>query len=158
MGLFRRDRKAPAPVRPAPTAYRTPAPPIGDTPYFAPPPPDRAGRWQVRPGDVVWTSVSFMEQPGAAKDRPVLIVGREPGVFLVLTLTTQQKRAGHREWFAVGSGAWDRQGRPSWARLHPFYRMPENAVRRPGGPIDRATFDALRAVLARDHGWTFPKG
>jgi hypothetical protein len=127
-------------------------------PYVAPPPPDRAGRWPVRPGDVVWTAVPFMDQPGVAKDRPVLIVGREPGIFLVLTLTTQGKRHGHPEWYPLGTGPWDRQGRPSWARLHPWYRMRETDVRRPGGPVDRAVFDGLRGVLARQYGWTFPNG
>lgn len=152
MGLFRRKpeppRRPPAPA-PAPAPFVAP-------PYYAPPPPDRAGRWAVRPGDVVWTSVQFVDQPGVAKDRPVLIVGREPGAFLVLTLTTQQKR--HAEWFPIGAGSWDRQGRPSWARLHPWFRMPENSVRRPGGTLDRATFDALRQVLATRYGWSFPKG
>lgn len=127
-------------------------------PFFAPPPPDRAGQWPVRPGDVVWTAVQFMDQPGVAKDRPVLIVGREPGIFLVLTLTTQAKRHGQPHWYPLGAGNWDPQRRPSLARLHPWYRMRETDVRRRGGSVDRPVFDALRGVLARHYGWTFPNG
>ena len=113
-------------------------------------------RREVAPGDVVWTSVSFMETPGAAKDRPVLVVGREPGLLLVLTMSTQAKRDGHPDWVAIGSGPWDRQGRPSWVRLHPHYRMLDTDVRRPGGRLGEARFAALRAVLVQRYGWTFP--
>jgi hypothetical protein len=157
VGIFRNDRRpAPAPSRP-PAPYVPP--PVPQVPYYAPPPPPApVGRWGVGPAHVVWTAVQFIEQPGLAKDRPVLIVGREPGMFLVLTLSTQQKHQAHRDWFPLGPGPWDRQGRPSWVRLHPFYRMRETDVRRPGGVVDRARFDALRAVLARDYGWTFPNG
>ena len=132
----------------------------GDTPppYYVPAAPEPVGRWGLGPGHVVWTAVRFVDQPEAAKDRPVLIVGREPGMFLVLTLTTQQRRAAHREWYPIGTGDWDRQRRPSWVRLHPYYRMRDTDVRRPGGVVDRPVFDGLRAVLARDHGWTFPNG
>ena len=118
----------------------------------------RIGRWTVGPGHVVWGAVRFVDQPGVAKDRPVLLVGRQPGAFLVLTLSSRPKRPGQQEWYPLRAGPWDRRRRPSWVRLHPWYRLPDGEIRRPGGVVDRAEFDALRGVLAERYHWTFPNG
>lgn len=157
MGLFRRAPQRPqAPqMQPFRPAYPPPA-------AAARPAPARTAasrpRWDLGAGNVVWTAVQFMEQPGVTKDRPVLIVGREPGMLVVLMLSTQQKHSAHRDWYPLGPGPWDAQGRPSWVRLHPYYRMREGDVRRPGGRVDLARFDALRGVLAHHYGWSFPNG
>ena len=132
----------------------------GDRPgYWAPAPNTvRIRRWDIGPAHVVWGAVRFMDQPDQAKDRPVLVVGRQPGVFLVLTLTTKPKRPEQADWFPLGTGGWDRERRPSWARLHPWYRMVDADVRRPGGVVARPEFDALRRVLVERYGWSFPNG
>ncbi len=75
------------------------------------------------PGEIVWTWVPYEEDHSQGKDRPVLLVGRDGDWLLGLQLTSkdhdrdaeQERRAGRR-WVDIGSGAWDRQGRPSEVR------------------------------------------
>src|SRR6478752_307573 len=76
------------------------------------------------PGEVVWAWVPFEENDGRGKDRPVLVVSRERNQLLALMLTSKDHNrdaaweARHgRYWFDVGTGAWDRQRRPSEVRL-----------------------------------------
>ncbi|HVF05420.1 MAG TPA: hypothetical protein VNA20_11330 [Frankiaceae bacterium] len=147
-------------MRSAPPVPSVPsAPSVPPVPYFAPPPlPPRLRRWGIGPGHVVWGPVAYMDNPGVAKDRPVLIVGREPGAFLVLTLSSQEKRSAHADWFPLGVGNWDRRRRRSWARLQPWYRLPDAHVRRPGGVVDPVVFAQLRGLLATKFGWKFPEG
>ncbi|HEV2890413.1 MAG TPA: hypothetical protein VGX28_08555 [Frankiaceae bacterium] len=166
MGLFRRRA---APSRPAAPPRRTTRAPLEGPPlaprgdalsYFTQAKPYRPkrGQWDIRPGAVVWGPVKFMESDAVEKDRPVLVVGREGDILLVLTLSTQAKHGQHAEWYPLGAGAWDRQGRPSWTRLHPWYRMRAKDVRRWGGLVDAATFEGVKDALVRRYGWTFPRG
>ena len=60
------------------------------------------------PGEVVWTLVAYDDDPFAAKDRPVLIVGRrDPRTVLALMLSSQSHRADDRDWISLGTGGWD---------------------------------------------------
>ena len=109
---------------------------------------------QPDPGEVVWAWVPFEEDPGQGKDRPVLIVGREGDLLLGLMLTSKdhdQDAARHathgRVWFELGSGPWDRQGRPSEVRMDRVLRLSSDQVRREGSALDRARFDAVVARL-----------
>ena len=43
----------------------------------------------------------------------------------------------------VGSGGWDRQGRPSEVRLDRLLRLDPSAVRREGAALDRGVFDRV---------------
>lgn len=113
------------------------------------------------PGEVVWGWVPFEEDHTRGKDRPVLVVGRDGGWLLGLMLSSQdhdrdaaQEARYGRHWMDVGAGDWDREGRPSEVRLDRVLRLDPAAVRREGGSLDRATFDAVAAQAARVNGWT----
>ena len=147
------------------TASRTPAaepaseqhPYPGDfcgTPDFdyAPKPDGRPD-----PGEIVWTWVPYEEDHSRGKDRPVLLVGWEGEWLLALPLTSkdhdrdadQERRAG-REWVDIGSGPWDRRGRPSEVRLNRVLRVNPSAVRREGAVLDQRLFDGVaRAFTGR---------
>lgn len=147
------------------TASRTPAaepaseqhPYPGDfcgTPDFdyAPKPDGRPD-----PGEIVWTWVPYEEDHSRGKDRPVLLVGWEGEWLLALPLTSkdhdrdadQERRAG-REWVDIGSGPWDRRGRPSEVRLNRVLRVDPSAVRREGAVLDQRLFDGVaRAFTGR---------
>lgn len=102
------------------------------------------------PGEVVWAWVPYEEDPSQGKDRPVLVIGREGRTLLALALSSQdhdldaadEARFG-RYWMDIGSGAWDREGRPSEVRLDRLLRLQEQGVRREGAVLDRETFAAV---------------
>ena len=110
------------------------------------------------PGEVVWGWVPFEEDASQGKDRPVLLIARDGGQFLGLMLTSkdhdrdeaQEARRG-RHWMDVGTGGWDRQGRPSEVRLDRLIRLAPDAVRREGAALDRATFERVIAAARRFH-------
>ena len=113
---------------------------------------------QPDPGEVVWGWVAYEDDPSQGKDRPVLLVGSDGPSLLGLMLTSKdhdrdaadEARWG-RQWMDVGSGGWDRQGRPSEVRLDRLIRLDRSAVRREGAALDRAVFDRVVAA-ARDLG------
>jgi hypothetical protein len=111
------------------------------------------------PGEIVWTWVPFEEDHSQGKDRPVLLVARDGRWLLGLQLTSkdhdrdadQERRAG-REWVDIGSGAWDRQGRPSEVRVNRILRVDPAAIRREGAVLARERFDAVAAAVRAHHG------
>jgi PemK-like, MazF-like toxin of type II toxin-antitoxin system len=112
------------------------------------------------PGEVVWAWVPYEEGDGRGKDRPVLVVARQGSALLGLMLSSKDHdldaadEARHgRSWLDVGSGAWDRQGRPSEVRLDRILRLDPAAVRREGAVLSRARFDEVAAQVRRVHGW-----
>lgn len=114
--------------------------------------PDLDGR--ADPGEVVWTWVTFEENPHEGKDRPVLVVGRDGGTLLGLMLSSQDKRADDPNWMPIGSGPWDGEHRPSWIRLDRVLDVPEDGIRREGAVLDRARFDKIAARLRTDYSWS----
>jgi hypothetical protein len=106
------------------------------------------------PGEVVWTWVPYEENHAQGKDRPVLLVGRDGPWLLALQLTSkdhdrdadQEARDG-RLWMDVGTGAWDRQRRPSEVRLDRVVRVAPDAVRREGATLDEALFRRVVAAV-----------
>ncbi len=107
------------------------------------------------PGEVVWTWVTFEEDPGQGKDRPVLVVGRAGSATLLgLMLSSQAKRGGERDWMALGVGEWDQEHRPSWVRLDRVLDVPEEGIRREGAIMDRLVFDRVAAGLRAEYGWS----
>lgn len=102
------------------------------------------------PGEIVWTWVPYEEDHTRGKDRPVLLIGRDHEWLLGLQLTSkdhdrdsaQEARAGRR-WMDIGSGSWDRQGRPSEVRLDRVVRVSHVAVRREGAQLDKKVFEAV---------------
>src|SRR3954453_17530759 len=132
--LGRPPRRAARPVR---SLERGPAP--GDRIGYSP----RADG-APDPGEVVWAWVPFDEGDGRGKDRPVLVIGRRGENLLALMLSSQDPdrdpaddaRYG-RYWTDIGSGAWDRQGRTSEARLDRLLVLDPSGVRREGAALDR---------------------
>ncbi len=106
------------------------------------------------PGEVVWAWVSYEEDPAQGKDRPVLLLDTDGTGWTGLMLTSQDHdrdaadEARHgRHWMDVGSGAWDRRGRPSEVRLDRLLHLQRDAVRREGAALDPQIFaDVVAAV------------
>ena len=110
------------------------------------------------PGEVVWAWVPYEENDGRGKDRPVLLLGRRGGQWVGLMLTSkdhdrdaaEEERWG-RYWMDVGSGGWDREGRPSEVRLDRLLVLDDSAIRREGAALDEAIFDAVVAGARQHH-------
>jgi hypothetical protein len=108
------------------------------------------------PGEVCWAWVPYEDDPSQGKDRPVLILDREGDVLTGLYLTSKdhdrdaEDEARHgRHWMDVGTGAWDREGRPSEVRLDRVLRLRESEVRREGAALGRDIFEAVVKAAAR---------
>ncbi|WP_149955757.1 type II toxin-antitoxin system PemK/MazF family toxin [Zafaria cholistanensis] len=102
------------------------------------------------PGEVVWAWVPYEEDHGQGKDRPVLLVGHDGDYLLALMLTSRDRNNGTRrdgDYLDVGSGPWDRQGRPSEVKLDRVVRLLPGAVRREGAVLDRERFEAVARRL-----------
>lgn len=110
------------------------------------------------PGEVVWAWVPFEEDPTQGKDRPVLVVARHETRLVVAQMTSkdhdrdaaQEARWG-RFWHDVGTGDWDRQGRPSEVRLDRLLLVEPASVRREGATMNREVFDGVVAALRHHH-------
>jgi hypothetical protein len=146
--LTRGRRPVPTPV-PAPAARRPSRAPFADQRLAYAPQLDG----QADPGEVVWTWVAYEDDASQGKDRPVLVVGRRGTTLLGLMLSSNGDREGQRHWFALGTGAWDRQNRPSWVRLDRVLEVDEDGVRREGAVMDRARFDKVAKQLRVGYGW-----
>ena len=75
----------------------------------------------------------------------MLLLGTASGdQWLALMLTSkdhdrdaaEEERCG-RDWMDVGSGGWDREGRPSEVRLDRLLVLDDSAIRREGAALDR---------------------
>ena len=106
------------------------------------------------PGEVVWTWVPYEDDPTRGKDRPVLIVARQGTSLVAVPMTSkdhdrdlEQEAAEGRFWFDVGTGPWDREGRPSEVRLNRFLTVDPTTVRREGAVLDEVRFNAVVAAL-----------
>ena len=97
------------------------------------------------PGEVVWTWVPYEDDPSHGKDRPVVIVGRRGAALVGVALTS--KRHDNERQVPVGTGPWDRESRPSYAKLDRILQIDPGAVRREGAVLSRARFDAIVAAL-----------
>ena len=101
------------------------------------------------PGEVVWAWVPFEDDPTHGKDRPVVVVGTRGPRLVAVPLTS--KRDDRDPQVAVGTGPWDRQGRPSYARLDRLFDLDRGAVRREGAILPRPVFDEVVAGAVRVH-------
>jgi hypothetical protein len=103
------------------------------------------------PGEVVWAWVPYEEDHAQGKDRPVLLVGRDANYLLALMLTSKDHtntRTNDRDYLDVGTGAWDKQGRPSEVKLDRVIRLSEGGIRREGAIMDRQNFARVAESLA----------
>ncbi|MFI1732344.1 type II toxin-antitoxin system PemK/MazF family toxin [Streptomyces acidicola] len=113
------------------------------------------------PGEIVWTWVPYEENDGRGKDRPVLVVAREPsGTLLAVQLSSKRRDAGRvgggrgaREWVPIGSGPWDRSGRDSWVDVDRVLRLHEAGMRREACALDRMRFNSVVHRLRERYGW-----
>ena len=107
------------------------------------------------PGEVVWTWVPYEDDPSQGKDRPVLILGHDGPLLAGVPLSSRDHsdRSDAHEWIEVGSGAWDRSGRPSYADAARLLRIEPGEVRREGAALDRRRFDAVVDRVEQLHPW-----
>ncbi|ANW17032.1 type II toxin-antitoxin system PemK/MazF family toxin [Streptomyces clavuligerus] len=113
--------------------------------------PDRDG--DPDPGEIVWTWVPFEENDGRGKDRPVLIVAREAAGTLLAVQLSSKRHDRDREWVAIGTGPWDREGRESWVDLDRVLRVHERGMRREACALDLPRFDTVAGRLRERYGW-----
>jgi hypothetical protein len=106
------------------------------------------------PGEIVWTWVPFEEHDGRGKDRPVLIVAREPAGTLLAVQLTSKRHDGTLDFVDVGTGPWDREGRESWVNLERVVRVHERGMRREACAMQRHYFDAVVERLRARYGWS----
>jgi hypothetical protein len=106
------------------------------------------------PGEIVWTWVTYQEDPTRGRDRPVLVVGRDHQTLLGLMLSSQEQHAADRDWVSIGSGSWDDEGRQSWVRLDRVLDVPEEGIRRQGAILERAVFELVATRLRSDYSWS----
>ena len=142
LALFKeRDRLAGKTKKPAsPPSRRVPS---GTVVEYS---PDIDG--DADPGEVVWTWVPYEDDPSKGKDRPVVIIGTCSGGLAGVPLTSKNKGRGS---VPVGSGGWDRSGRPSWAKVDQLIVVGQRDVRREGSVLDRQRFDAVVAGVGDHH-------
>lgn len=106
------------------------------------------------PGEVVWAWVPYEDDPSQGKDRPVLVLGTEgdgeDDGWVGLMLSSQDHdrdaddEARHgRYWMDVGTGGWDREGRPSEVRLDRLIHLDRAGVRREGAALDETIFTSV---------------
>ena len=115
--------------------------------------PERDG--DADPGEVVWAWVPYEDDPSQGKDRPVLVLGWDGPNLAAVQLSSKdhsERRDAH-EWVPVGTGAWDRQLRPSYVDASRLLRIEPSAVRREGAALDRARFDVALARVEELHDW-----
>ncbi|GAB3710993.1 hypothetical protein GCM10028815_26150 [Mariniluteicoccus flavus] len=147
--------------RPRTDTARTPAPPAAGYPGdFRGRPPIEYAPVEGKlpdPGEIVWAWVPYEEDHTRGKERPVLLIGRDDPWLLAVPLTSKdhdrdrdQEASQGRFWIDVGTGAWDRSGRPSEARTNRVIRVEPGAVRRAGVRLDRRRFDAVAGEI-RQH-------
>ncbi|WP_104138659.1 type II toxin-antitoxin system PemK/MazF family toxin [Arthrobacter sp. ZGTC131] len=108
------------------------------------------------PGEVVWTWVPYEEDHSRGKDRPVLLVGSHGRYLLGLMLTSKDHDGhprGRRDYVDIGTGPWDRQWRPSEAKLDRVLQIHAADIRREGAILDRGQFFLVADALRQLRGW-----
>lgn len=105
------------------------------------------------PGEVVWTWVPYEDDPTQGKDRPVLLLGWEGRRLIGVQLSSKDhsQRTDAHEWLPVGRGAWDRQGRISYADASRLLRIDAAAVRREGSALEHERFIEVLARVRQLH-------
>jgi hypothetical protein len=101
----------------------------------------------------VWGWVPYEEDHSQGKDRPVLLVGRDGEWLLGLMLTSKDHDNGARadDYVDIGTGAWDRQGRPSEVNVDRVIRLNPGSIRREGAVLERARFQEVSQAIRARH-------
>jgi hypothetical protein len=110
------------------------------------------------PGEVVWTWVPYEEDHSQGKDRPVLVIGNDGPWLLALPMTSKdhdrdarQEASAGRYWCDIGSGPWDREGRPSEVRVNRILRVDPVGIRRIAARLDHDRFEAVARQVLRHY-------
>lgn len=101
----------------------------------------------------MWTWVPYEDDPAQGKDRPVLLIGRDGRDLLGLMLTSRDRnntREHDGRYIDIGTGAWDRQGRPSEVKVDRLLRVAPATIRREGSVLPRDRFERVVAALPDD--------
>lgn len=106
------------------------------------------------PGEVVWTWVPYEENDGRGKDRPVLVVATEPAGTVLAVQLTSKAHTGDGQFVALGSGAWDGEGRDSWVNLERVLRVHAAGMRREAASLDARRYGLVKAALVARYGWS----
>ena len=106
------------------------------------------------PGEIVWTWVPYAEDDGRGKDRPVLVVAREPAGTLLAIQLSSREHDGDDGWVPIGSGGWDADRRASWVDVRRLIRVHAEGMRREATALPRDRFDLVIAHLSDRYGWT----
>lgn len=103
------------------------------------------------PGEIVWTWVPFEEDASQGKDRPTVVVARDGDAVLIVPLSSKNhdERPDRGEWVALGSGAWDSDGRVSYADVGRVLRVAPDSIRREGAVLEPERFAAIVAAVER---------
>lgn len=104
-------------------------------------------------GEVIWTWVPYEENDGRGKDRPVLVIGPQSADRVYAVRMTSKAHDRDRDYLAIGSGAWDSQGRESWVDIEQLYSVHKDGMRREAAVLDRARYDRVAAALGSRYGW-----
>ena len=104
-------------------------------------------------GEIVWTWVPYAENDGRGKDRPVLVIGRIDDTHVYAVRLTSRSHDGERDFLAIGPGAWDAQGRPSWVDIQQLYSVHTDGMRREACALDPERFEHVAEALHRRYGW-----
>jgi PemK-like, MazF-like toxin of type II toxin-antitoxin system len=107
------------------------------------------------PGEVVWAWVPYEDDPTQGKDRPVLVIGRDGDRLAAVPLSSKDPahKRDANEWVEVGSGAWDGQGRESFANADRVLRYGSGEVRREGAALPKDRFDRVVAKVRELGSW-----
>ena len=116
---------------------------------------------QPDPGEVCWAWVPYEEDASQGKSDRCSYRGprrrrRGGGDHVVARRMTRndhdrdaaQEAAAGRHWMDVGAGDWDRERRPSEARLRPLLRLDVADVRREGAALDAGIYAEVLAARA----------
>lgn len=104
-------------------------------------------------GEVVWTWVPYEERDGRGKDRPVLVIGRLDVDRVYAVRLTSKPHEGDLDYLAIGSGAWDSKGRPSWVDIEQIYLVHRDGMRREASVLDLTRFSLVTQALHKRYGW-----
>lgn len=157
-------KRRPAQARPGASTRTGGAPAAGLTGTY---PGDFRGRAAVHyapapnglpePGEIVWTWVPYEEDYSQGKDRPVLLVGTAGRYLLGLMLTSKDHDGDARradDYVDIGTGPWDRQWRPSEAKLDRVLQINAKDIRREGAVLDAGRFNLIASALRNRYGWS----
>lgn len=102
------------------------------------------------PGEIVWAWVPYEEDYNQGKDRPVLLIGAEGKYLLALMLTSKDHTNAarvDRDYVDIGTGSWDKQGRPSEVKVDRVIRLKSSGIRREGAILNKQAFARVAASL-----------